>query len=350
MNVIAQVGKLSVDEAILSMMDRLSSVQDMPQVLPVLMDFLSGLPANRRLQAAASLAHANPFFLPAMGEDSVRQLSVSLDQFAELVFRAKLTAHHAKQPNVLVACAPKSASTFISAALCQAMQVPTASLALPALTPLASSNLGGNLRSQETDELALLRVGLNGRGYVGQHHIRCTPFLASQLQVYNIRTIVTIRNFFDTLVSLDDMLVSWRASGGSGFYDDGLPADYASYSLEERLDLLVAEQAVWYAQFLLSWTRCEREGRVKPLWVRYETDFLGDKKVLSARIAEFIGNGYCDADKLLAAFGDTSDADRKRINKGVSGRGAAVPVAVRDRAMRIFERYAADCDMTPLTG
>lgn len=57
-----------------------------------------------------------------------------------------------------------------------------------------------------------MRHGLNGRGYVAQHHIRCTPYLARQMTLYNIRPIVTVRNFFDTLISLDDMFQSWRAS------------------------------------------------------------------------------------------------------------------------------------------
>ncbi|MDQ0454299.1 hypothetical protein [Rhizobium paknamense] len=317
------------------------------------MEALAAMQGRRTLEFAAALSHANPFFLPTMDADSAERLKITLAQLAELTFRARLTASRASQPNILVACAPKSASTFITAALIDALKLLPASLATPTLSPFSSSMLGANLRSQETDELALLRHGLNGLGYVAQHHIRCTPYLAHQMALYNIRPIVTIRNFFDTLVSLDDMYLQWHAGNRAiptNFFDDGLPAHYAQMPFEERLDMLVSAQAVWYAQFLLSWQMCEKINLVKPLWVSYETDFLGDKAALAARIATFIGGNQGDAEKIAAALVDKRDGDRKRINRGVAGRGADVPQAVREKAMAIFDRYTTSGDMTPLVG
>ncbi|KAA3519650.1 hypothetical protein G6L63_05030 [Agrobacterium vitis] len=323
------------------------------EALSLGMDYLSSVPQNRALEVAAALCHANPFFLPAVSDGDAQGLKLSTSQLAELTFRARLTANRARQPNVLVACAPKSASTFISMALVQALDIPLANLALPSLTPGSGSALGGNLRSQETDELALMRHGLNGRGYVAQHHIRCTPYLARQMALYNIRPIVTVRNFFDTLISLDDMFQSWRASNrpvDTIFFDDGLPINYHHLPFEERLDMLVAAQAVWYAQFLLSWQRCEMLNLVKPLWVSYETDFLGDKAVLADRIATFTGADSQAAQKITEALADKRDGERKRINQGIAGRGAEVPDNIRRQAMAIFDRYAGYGDLTLLTG
>lgn len=317
------------------------------------MDVLAMAPADRTLELASALSHANPFFLPAMDEDSADGLKINLSQFAELIMRARLTASRATQPNILVACAPKSASTFISAALVQALKLPLVSLSTPTMDGHAGSVLGANLRSQETDELALLRHGLNGRGYVAQQHIRCTPYLAYQMKLYRVRPIVTVRNFFDTLVSLDDMFLKWRSverPQETEFFDDGLPPHYSQLSFEERLDIVVSAQAVWYVQFLLSWQTCEKLNLVKPLWVSYESDFLGDKTALAERISAFIGSEICDAAKIAEALTDRRDGDKKRINRGVAGRGAEVPQAVREKAMAIFQHYAASGDMTPLIG
>ena len=149
-----------------------------------------------------------------------------------------------------------------------------------------------NLREQETDELALIRNGINGMGYVAQHHIRCTPYLCRQMQLYRIKPIVTYRNYFDTLVSLDDMFLEWRPAGpGSdlNFFDDGLPSNYVDMDREDRLHLLADRSTVFYIQFYLTWKKCEAMGLVEPLWVSYEKDFQGDKTILAERIAEFVG-------------------------------------------------------------
>lgn len=157
-------------------------------------EFIRKFVPERALEIASALAFANPFFLPDIPDGSVANLRISQQQFGDMTLRAKLTARHSRHLNVLVACAPKSASTFIQRALEVALGLPVASL------------------FTASDELSLIRNGLNGKGYVGQLHMRCSPYAARLLNLYNILPIVTIRNIFDTLVSLDDMLLEWRQS------------------------------------------------------------------------------------------------------------------------------------------
>src|SRR5690349_19971658 len=73
--------------------------------------FIGGFPPDRALHVASQLAFANPFFLPKVDDATSEKLSVSVDTFAVYIMRAKLTIRHAQQPNILIACAPKSAST-----------------------------------------------------------------------------------------------------------------------------------------------------------------------------------------------------------------------------------------------
>ena len=314
-------------------------------------EFLSRFPATRRLELASALSWANPFYVPEMPDESARKLAMNLSQVAELTMRAKLTASRSTQRNVLLACAPKSASTFIAGALQSALGLPSAALFASTPRVNAVSLMGGNLREQEPEELALIRNGLNGVGYVAQHHSRATPYLSLMLNTYNVRTIVTHRNLFDTFVSLDDMIMGYRGGKqlSQGFYfSDGLPANYGLLEFEDRLTILVERNTAWFIQFFVSWRKCERAGLAKPLWVSYERDFLGDKPGLARRVIDHLGLAPDAAARLLAAFEDKTDGAAKRLNKGVAGRGSAVPASVRAIIEKTAWYYRDEEDLAPL--
>ena len=316
-------------------------------------EFLARYPAERRLGLASALSWANPFYIPEMPEDAARSLAVHTNMLAELTMRAKLTARRAPQLNVLLACAPKSASTFISAALQSGLGLPAAALFASTPRIQAVSMLGGNLREQEPEELALIRNGLNGVGYVAQHHSRCSPYLGLLLKTYNVRAIVTVRNLFDTFVSLDDMVMGYRSASEAqeGFYfSDALPSNYGMLDLEDRLTVLVQRSTAWFIQFYVSWKKCERANLVRPLWVSYEKDFLADKQGLADRIVTHLGLDPEGAAKLLAAFEDKTDGAAKRLNKGVAGRGRAMPDSVKTMIERIAHYYRDEEDLGPLLG
>lgn len=316
-------------------------------------EFLARYPAERRLGLASAMSWANPFYIPDIQGDAARSLAVNSNMLAELTMRAKLTANRAPQLNVLLACAPKSASTFIAGALQTALGLPSAALFASTPRIRAVSMMGGNLREQEPEELALIRNGLNGVGYVAQHHSRCSPYLGLMLKTYNVRTIVTHRNLFDTFVSLDDMIMGYRGPDDLGeglYFSDGLPSNYGKLDLEDRLTILVQRNTAWFIQFYVSWKKCERANLVKPLWVSYEKDFLADKQGLAERIITHLGLDPQAAAKLLTAFEDKSDGAAKRLNKGVAGRGSAMPDSVRAIIERTAHYYRDEEDLGPLLG
>ena len=335
------------------MLNYIASVADPLELQIAAQTFLEKVPAERGLEVATALSFGNPFCIPNVDAENAKQLAISVQQFAELIMRSRVTCNHAKQPNILIACAPKSASTFIWASLQRATNLPGVSLAAAAMSPQSTSQLGMNLREQETDELALIRNGLNGMGYVAQHHIRCTPFLCQQMNLYNIRPIVTYRNYFDTLISLDDMFMEWRSSGeitDFRFFDDGLPANYFDMDAEDRLHLIADRSTTFYIQFYLTWKKCEAMDLIKPLWVSYEDDFHSDKAELAQKIADFIGGDYIDAKALAAEFRKTGPEKAARFNKGKVGRGENVPQSVRDKVHSIFEPYQGEADFSDLLG
>jgi hypothetical protein len=343
----------TLDAEIAPFLDVFSRIGDADELKRRGHEFLGRFPPQRRLEIASALTWANPFFIAEIPAAAAGKLALNMDQFAEFVMRAKLTASRATQLNVLLACAPKSASTFIESALRKALGLPTASLFTATINGWAGSMLGANLREQEADELALIRCGLNGRGYVAQHHMRCTPYLAGMLDFYNIRPIVTHRNLFDTFISLDDMVCGYRPGrpeDADYYFSDGLPANYGALDVEERLTILAQRNTAWFIQFYVSWKKCERAGLVKPLWISYEEDFLGDKQRLAARVSQHLGAGVADAVKLADAFEDKRDAATRRFNKGIAGRGAEMPQSVRDIILKTAHYYRDEEDLTPLLG
>ena len=339
------------DDEIPVFMEMFTALASPPMIQMAAREFLARYPAEKRLGLASALSWANPFYLPEMSDDVVRSLAVNANMIAELTMRAKLTANRSPQLNVLLACAPKSASTFIAGALQTALGLPSAALFASTPRVRAVSQMGGNLREQEPEELALIRNGLNGVGYVAQHHSRCTPYLSLMLKTYNVKPIVTHRNLFDTFVSLDDMIMGYRSDKDSdaGFYfSDGLPANFGKLSQEDRLTILVQRNTAWFIQFYVSWKKCERAGLAQPLWVSYEKDFLADKQGLAERVILHLGLDAEAAGKLLVAFEDKTDGAARRLNKGVAGRGRAMPDSVRAIIERTAHYYRDEEDLSPL--
>ena len=315
--------------------------------------FLDKLPPERMMEAAAQLYSANPFFLPKIDPKEAQNLGISTEILAQVLMRASLTARHARQANILVACAPKSASTFIAGALAKAGRLPVVPLIHTMASAATATLFGINNREQEIDQLALLRAGLNGRGYVTQHHTRCTPYLCHMLETLNVRPVVTYRNIFDSLISLDDMIMEAHGSVPEEqdlYAFDGLPKSFRAMEREERLYLLAARTAYWYVSFYISWRKCEAEGLVAPLWISYNEDFLGDREALASRVSAFIGSEYLDPD-ILAAHLKNNRAEGMRVNVGSAGRGKDVPGDVRDMVMRIATSFrSTGVDLAPLVG
>lgn len=315
--------------------------------------FIGQFPASQGLKVASALAWANPFFVPNVDGATVGALSLSSEQLAHFLMRAKQTARTMEGPKILLACAPKSASTFLQTALTQALGLNSACLFAATFDWASAAVHGSGLVEQEPDELALIRAGLNGRPYVAQHHCRATPYLARLLSTYRLSTIVSHRNIFDTIVSMDDMLIDWRSRPGSsqhGYFTDGMPGDYERRDPADRLLMLAQRHVPWLLQFYLSWRKCARNGEVSPLFVSYEADFLGDKQALAERMANHLGLDAGARDRLVAAFEDKSDGRAKRLNRGIAGRGAALPDAVRAQILSTASYYRDEDDLTPLLG
>ncbi len=173
------------------------------------------------------------------------------------------------------------------------------------------------------------------------------------LDTLNVRPVVTYRNIFDSLISLDDMITEAHMSVPEErdiYAFTGLPKSFRTMERAERLYLLAVRMTYWYLSFYISWRKCEAEGLVAPLWISYDEDFLGDREALASRVSSFIGSEYLDPD-ILAAHLKNNRAEGMRLNVGRAGRGKDVPDDVRDMVMRIATSFRSEgIDIAPLIG
>lgn len=336
------------------MMSWMSQNPDGRDMLDVGNAFILRFPPQRAIAVATAMNLANPFFLPKVPDQAANDLAVPLDDFAEIVMRAKLTAKKAAKHNVLIAAAPQSGADLIQSALVRAAGLPEACLYATTLDGPAASAQGGDLREQELDELALIQNGLNMRGgYAALQSVRCTPYMSRLLSTYGVKPIVTSRSIADTIVSLEEAALEARKGATapySAYFTDGLPSNFHQLSREERLTLIAHRWTPWLVQFFVSWQICAREGLTQPLFLTYEEDMLGDLDLLAARIADYVGYDVADIGKVACVFADSDNPAVAALARDRAGRGADLPDALRDFVQASIDDYRDDVDLTPLVG
>ncbi len=236
------------------------------------------------------------------------------------------------KPPIVVACAPKSGSTFLSNVLSQITDMPYFRL---------SSAYGTN----EHDLYLPALYMANENGCVSQLHMKGTFHNAALLKKFGIKPVIVVRNIEDTIVSLADDLRSKEAhlyfgSGDLGF--SFLWHDHAIASLNEPslIDCLIDLAIPWYVNFYVSWHRlCERCD-VDAMWITYE-ELMQDKRKTISDILEFtgFGKGVHIEDALL-------EKRYPKFNKAQSGRGSIILSEEQKTKIRRLFSYYPDIDFS----
>lgn len=223
-----------------------------------------------------------------------------------------------RHPHILIACVPKSGSTWLVNTLASLPGLGRVSV-LPAI--------GG--REHEVDLVHCLLH--HGEGYVTKAHVRNSAYLTQLTAQLGLKPVVLVRNLFDTLVSLDDHLV-YDPESHRVWSMAPVPNDYPERAPEARFRFLIRFFVPWYLSFVARW----RE-HPSAVWVRYEalnTDPLGSVAEVVERLGLPFGPGEVE--------GALARADQTFTRKNVMelGRGQRIPAELREE----IEDMAYDLD------
>jgi sulfotransferase family protein len=224
-------------------------------------------------------------------------------------------------PYVFLACMPRTASTFLSEALCE-------------LTGFKRVELADAYAENEQELDVPRLLDAYSYGSVTQQHVVANRRTIELMQRYSIRPVVLVRNVFDIVVSIRDFLYTEGCGKWPTFFctDESFQALDAATQLEQIVELGLP----WYFDFFVSWQEATRRQALDTLWITYE-DAVADWEETMARIARFYGIEQ-DEEAIARALERTRARARSlRLNKGTSGRGET---ALHESARRRIEQYA----------
>ncbi len=230
-----------------------------------------------------------------------------------------------KNHHFLLACMPKSGSTWLANMIAQTLHIP-----MGILVP------GYEAREQELDINRLLMH--HQFSYVAQNHLRYSEPTHKLIQQFHLKPIVLFRNLFDAIVSLADFLPTQGANANT--FGTFMREAQINASREEMIDLLVAYFVPWYIHFYLSW----QHAPVRHITVLYE-DMLADPAQTLARIMAFYDVDASE-EQIRQGIEKVASADTRR-NKAVTGRGDQLSTEIKNR-IRHYTKFYKDTDFSPI--
>jgi hypothetical protein len=213
---------------------------------------------------------------------------------------------------ILIACFPKSGSTFLSTLIGN----------LPGFSTVFYTPAHGR-REQELSETEIERAGSIKQ--VAQVHVRASEYTMDIIDKFSITPIVLVRDIYDTAVSLAEHVAN-EPILPMAYFD----ATIAGRSFEDRLNAVFDLAMPWYFNFYVSWRRARPNAIIT-----YEDLILGG----SERQTEYLTSIGLDTN-----ITDVRSATKKvrsldtRFNVGKSGRGVR---AIGMRHRRQIERLAS---------
>lgn len=224
---------------------------------------------------------------------------------------------------VLLACMPKSGSTF----LCNAIA------ALPGFTRATLVPEWGR-REQELEESSLEKASFLGN-FVAQHHVRYSDSTRNLIAKHKLSSIVLVRNIYDVIPSFIDHHRNESLLHPMAFVPEGIQ----SWSFEKSALFVTNMIIPWYFNFYLSWNDVQDK-----LLVKYENWVSQPDEELS-RICRYLQLDVRSQD-IRYAISTTINASPRK-NSVLPGRGELLPQECIDRIDKMAHFYP-DVDFSAL--
>lgn len=225
-----------------------------------------------------------------------------------------------KTNKTLVACFPKSGSSYVSGTLA----------AILGTELLFIAGARKNKRDRDillTNEQALTYVKLNslsGKSFVSQAHCVATDINIGLIKYFDIKTIVLVRNIFDVCFSLRDHILN---DVNRKQIVAVVSPEFPSWPEERQLDFIVDMYMPWYIKFYISWYNRSHSMFTYESMVSNQVEFF--KSLLE----------HCNLDASAYEIESKLNLDiqpKGRLNKGVVGRGEKLSQDQRNRVLNLM--------------
>ncbi len=229
----------------------------------------------------------------------------------------------APRTHILLACMPKSGSTFLSNAIGR----------LPSFRKTSLVTHYGRTEQDLDSSLACRKSRYN---YVCQHHVRYNEKTRDIVDRFSIAPVVLVRDLHDCVVSLRDHLRRESVDNTMAF----VTGDHIKLS-DEDLETFIVQMAIpWYINFYVSWQDCP-----SALWVNYR-ELATDGNGVVEKILAHCGRLDIDEEAIKIALGNGMPAT-DRLNVGQQGRGRAL--SEENKALiRLYCSYYPSVDFSPV--
>lgn len=217
-------------------------------------------------------------------------------------------------PHILVACMPKSGSTYLATVLSKYEGFRAVNLC-PAF----------QRREQELCEILLARYNHRG-SYVAQHHIRNSECTQRWISQFRLSPVVLIRNLADVVVSVRDHIRKEAETPIAYFTESHIA------SVDADLEETIVRLAIpWYLNFYASW----RESS-SAMFVSYE-DLIQNPEATVKGILEY-SNVASDSVRIRKAL-DSCKTTNYRFNVGIVGRGNFIAPTAMQALCGLIDQY-----------
>lgn len=228
-----------------------------------------------------------------------------------------------RRPHLLIACMPKSASTFLATTIANVKGFRRRRL-IPEY----------GAREQELCPIRLSRY--NRKTYIAQHHIRCSEYTLKLIEHYRLTPIVIVRNLADCVISIRDHNRRATAPNPMAHYD----ASHLAMDDPDFEEMIVRFCMPWYIHFYAGWLNAPNA----PIYDY--TQYTADPAKVISEIMETAGHP-CDASTIQKAVEQTQKTEQTNFNVGKSGRGSEMHNNAKQALVELLDQYSY-LNQTPL--
>ncbi len=252
-----------------------------------------------------------------------------IDLFAENQYYLKKRLEGLKKgASILIACMPKSGSTFLTTVLKD-------------LTGFTNYPLVYTYSQNEQDIYLPRLIDAYTKNTVTQQHVRATVPNKYLMQLFDIKPVILTRNLFDIVVSYYDHIHNESLEVPAFYIND----HFFKLSQSEKIDLIINMAMPWYFSFYSSWYDVSQKNEIDVLWVSYE-ELISDRIKTVNKVMNFY-NIPTSNQEILNIL-EASAKKQTRKNVGVFGRGEYMLSEVQKERIRSYKNHYPWVDFSVL--